>query len=94
MLVLCLAAGGCSTTGPTPQTPEEIVAHAAFQRDRAACLSVAERSWPYVDVKDARGVARRQMEVEADAQRCMLTRGWNDPKFDGWSAGRSWGWSR
>ncbi len=29
--------------------------------------------------------------VEADAQRCMLSRGWNDPRFHGWAQGRSWG---
>ncbi len=79
----------CVTTGEPPGTAAEHAAHAAFQRDRDVCRSVAERSIAYVDPRDGKAVADRSIRVEADIQRCMLSRGWNDPRFDGWNKGRS-----
>ncbi len=86
-----LLLAGCVTNGPEPRTAQERAAYAAFQRDRDACRAVAENSAPYVPAGDSRGAADRSTRVEADAQRCMLSRGWNDPRYDGWAQGRSWG---
>ncbi len=63
--------------------------HDAFQRDREACRGVAETATDYVDAEDGDAVARRSMRVEAETQGCLLARGWNDPDFGGWQAGRS-----
>lgn len=60
-----------------------------FKRDRENCQRVIEQTTPYVDPKDGRAVATRSYRVEGEVQKCMLSRGWNDPRFDGWKAGRS-----
>ena len=87
VLLAVAVQAGCSS-GPSPATPEERRLHARFQADRDRCREVAERSIAYVDAKDAPAVAQRSQRVEADTQRCMLSRGWNDPRFDGWKQGR------
>lgn len=60
----------------------------AFKRDRANCQRVVEQTTPYVDPKNSRAVGERSYRVEGEVQKCMLARGWNDPRFDGWKAGR------
>lgn len=84
--LLVLAACG---SVPSPSTDAERSAHDRFRADRQRCTEVAERSLSYVNPKDGRAVADRSIKVEADVQRCMLSRGWNDPRHDGWKAGRS-----
>jgi hypothetical protein len=81
----------CVTNGPAPVIGERRAAYAAFQRDREACRAVAEQFFAYVDSKDGRATAEHSIRVEADTQRCMLARGWNDARYDGWAFGRSWG---
>ncbi len=87
--LLAAAASGCTATGPRPVNRWEARQHDAFQNDRDRCRSVAERMHRYVDPRDGDAVAERSFRVEARAQECMLARGWNDPEFDGWKAGRS-----
>lgn len=86
MTALALAA--CSSR-IAPTTYAERALHDQFGSDRKRCYEVAERSLSYVDPKDGRAVAERSIKVEADVQRCMLSRGWNDPRHDGWKDGRS-----
>jgi len=62
---------------------------ADFIRDRDRCRAVAERALPYVDARDGDAVANRSYRVEGEIQRCMLSRGWNNPEFDGWADGRN-----
>lgn len=80
--------GACATPAPPMNGYEQGQQH-AFNRDRDACRDVAEHSIAYVDPRDGARVSERSMRVEADIQRCMLSRGWNDPRFDGWRGGRS-----
>ena len=79
---------GCQMTGPTALTPSERAIHGAFQRDRALCQRVVEQTTPYVDPADAAAVAARSYRIEGEIQKCMLSRGWNDPKVDGWTSGQ------
>lgn len=88
---VCLHLSGCITNGPQPVTSSEQAAYAAFQRDRDACRGVGEQSISYVAPKDGKAVADRSIRVEAETQKCMLSRGWNDPRYDSWAKGRSWG---
>jgi len=79
---------GCQMNGPTPITPSEQAMHGAFQRDRALCQRVAEQTTPYVDPADETAVAGRSYRIEGEIQKCMLSRGWNDPDFNGWASGQ------
>ena len=87
-LIVVLAVGGCQMNGPTPITPSERAVHGAFQRDRALCQRVAEQTTPYVGPADEGAVAGRSYRIEGEIQKCMLSRGWNDPNFDGWGSGQ------
>lgn len=90
--LLILAAGvlaGCNIDGPAPANAYEARLKAQFTEDRDRCRAVAERTTPYVNPRDGKAVADRSYRVEGEIQRCMLARGWNDPEFDGWAAGRS-----
>lgn len=94
--ILCsiavIAAGAltaCSVDGPRPANVYEAGMKADFIRDRDRCRAVAERALPYVNPRDGDAVANRSYRVEGEIQRCMLSRGWNNPEFDGWADGRS-----
>lgn len=89
LLPLALFASGCMMTGPAPTNPYEARMHADFQRDRDNCRAVAEQTMPYVNPKNGNAVSERSYRVEGETQKCMLNRGWNDPRYDGWKAGRS-----
>jgi len=77
------------TANPPPANEAERAVFDRFRQDRLRCAEVAERSLAYVDPRDGRAVADRSIRVEADVQRCLLSRGWNDPRHEGWRAGRS-----
>lgn len=87
-LAAALLLGGCSVDGPRPETSWEMVEKQAFLRDRDRCRAVAERTIPYVDAGKKGAVAQRSYRVEGEIQGCMLSRGWNNPAFDGWRDGR------
>lgn len=79
---------GCSVDGPPPANAHEARIKADFVRDRDRCRGLAERTTRYVDPRDGDAVADRSYRVEGEIQRCMLSRGWNNPEFDGWAHGR------
>lgn len=87
-LLATVLLAGCQLNGPTPITPSEQGIYRAFQRDRALCQRVAEHTTPYVDPADETAVAGRSYRIEGEIQKCMLSRGWNDPDFDGWASGQ------
>lgn len=86
--LLTLVLAGCANVA-APTTPEEGRLQAQFAADRERCRAVAERTFSYVDPRNGTAVSERSIKVEADTQRCMLSRGWNDPNYDGWRKGRS-----
>lgn len=88
LAAVLLLLGGCNVDGPHPETQWEAAEKRAFIRDRDRCRAVAERTIAYVDPKKEGAVASRSYRVEGEIQGCMLSRGWNNPEFDGWRDGR------
>lgn len=86
-LFVGIALTGCSV-GAAPMSEAESAMYERFRADRQRCTEVSERAISYVDPKNGAAVAERSIKVEADVQRCMLSRGWNDPRHGGWKAGR------
>jgi hypothetical protein len=87
-LAALLGATACSIDGPPPGNAYEARAKEDFIRDRDRCRAVAERTFPYVNPRNGDAVADRSYRVEGEIQKCMLSRGWNNPEFDGWQHGR------
>jgi hypothetical protein len=87
-LVVLMLLAGCNMNGPAPATNYEVRMKEDFTRDRDNCRQVAEQTTPYVDPKNGKAVGERSFRVEGEIQKCMLARGWNNPRFDGWKAGR------
>lgn len=87
-LSLMLVAASACVAGPRPTNAYEARTYAEFNQDRDRCRSVAERTIPYVNARDGDAVAARSYRVEGEIQSCMLSRGWNNPEFDGWQHGR------
>jgi len=89
--IAVIAAGAltaCSVDGPPPANAYEAGVKADFIRDRDRCRAVAERALSYVNPRDGDAVADRSYRVEGEIQQGMLSRGWNNPEFDGWADGR------
>lgn len=89
LVVAAGALAACNMDGPAPANAYEARLKAQFNEDRDRCRAVAERTTPYVNPRDGKAVGDRSYRVEGEIQRCMLSRGWNDPAFDGWRGGRS-----
>lgn len=87
------ALGGCEATederyAEFTSTPQGRAAYEAFQRDRDACQEIAERITPYSDRYVAFSGTFRDDWIESQMQHCMIARGWNDGRADGWDRGR------
>lgn len=81
--MLTTALVGCAKVGAS-MSPAEATLNARFQPDRENYREVSERTVDYVDPRDGRAVSGRSIKVESDIQRCMLSRGWNEPRQGGW----------
>ncbi len=88
LATLSAGAGACAGN-PSPSGSYGARIKAEFRHDRERCQRTAERIIPYVDPRDGDAVATRSFRVEGEIQRCMLSRGWNNPEHGGWRKGRS-----